>query len=465
VAVACHKAKPAHVEIDVTAAWPGASAEMMAASVTTPLEHELGQLHDAALAKITSYSTAGKMTIRLVFGGEDLAAAQPAVQQALASTMRMLPSSLPAPPAFVVPGPVVTRLAVPRDEAGAIALKMSQQPGVGLVETCGEPNKDVEVVVDGARLAAAGLTVSDVADALRTANEADIAGTKVAEREGAPVRLRDFAKVQASTQPPECVVVAPDANAAELVVHAQRAADVERVRAAVATLAGPHVTEVSSEHELHVEISPDVDTLAAASMLRTALASVDNAFFAEVRAGRAVVLAKTDAYLAAVSAAKGVTSAGEPTGVVYVSAPDPTVAAQLIAERLRQAHLLVATRGLATARATNVVVHRETAASLGVSNDMIDKTVAAANGGIVHVMFSQTGSYRLLMRVDPPESARVMATNGVAIPLTSLVQFQTVLEPVEGVHFGMLPAVELEVHGDPRDVIGAVPAGVTVTIE
>src|ERR1700752_4689701 len=130
--------------IQVTTFYPGASPEVMASSVTAPLERQFGQM--PGLNQMTATSSSGASVITLQFAltlGLDVAEQE--VQAAINAGFTLLPPDLPAPPASskVNPAdaPILTlaltsaTLPLPRVEDLAdtrLAQKISQLPGVGL---------------------------------------------------------------------------------------------------------------------------------------------------------------------------------------------------------------------------------------------------------------------------------------------------------------------------------------------
>ncbi len=217
-----------HPTLVVSTALPGASADTMAASVTTPLERQLGQI--PGLAQMTSLSSAGTSQITLQFSLErPLGAAEQDVQAALNGASTLLPRTLPSPPTYSRSNPAdtpiltlavsssVLSLAAVDDAADSIlAQKISQVVGVGLVTLNGRQKPAVRVQVDPQSLAGANLTLEDVRAALAAANVHQPTGSLdgprqnytlltndqlgdargfrdvvLAWRNGAPVRLRE----------------------------------------------------------------------------------------------------------------------------------------------------------------------------------------------------------------------------------------------------------------------------------
>ncbi len=218
--------------IVVSTQLPGASADTMASAVTTPLERQLGQM--PSLAQMTSVSSFGTSQITLQFNLErDIDAAEQDVLAAINAASNLLPRNLPAPPTFSKSNPADTPiltlalrshtmpLAELSDYADSIlAQKISQVSGVGLVTLNGGQKPAVRVQVDPESLAGLGIGLEDVRAALVAANvnqpKGNIDGARqdfmiaandqlttaegyrdlvIAYKNGAPVRLREVARV------------------------------------------------------------------------------------------------------------------------------------------------------------------------------------------------------------------------------------------------------------------------------
>jgi multidrug efflux pump len=174
--------------IQVFAFYPGASPEVMASSVTAPLERQLGQI--PGLKQMSSTSSGGASVVTLQF---DLAipldVAEQGVQAAINAGSNLLPQDLPAPPVYskVNPAdaPILTlglssrTMTLPEIQNLAdtrLAQKLSQVAGVGLVSLSGGQRPAVRVQANPKALAAHGLGMED----LRTA----ITGTNVKRAKG-----------------------------------------------------------------------------------------------------------------------------------------------------------------------------------------------------------------------------------------------------------------------------------------
>jgi hydrophobe/amphiphile efflux-1 (HAE1) family protein len=215
--------------IQVATSLPGASPDIMASSVTAPLERQLGYI--PGLLSISSTSSFGSSAITLQFAlTRNIDAAAQDVQAAIIAASGQLPRNLPGPPTYSKVNPADTPimlLAVTSDTLPLAQLndiaetvlvqKLSRVEGIGLVAIEGGQRRAVRIQVDPAAIAALGLSLADVRDAIGRANVAgpkgDLDGphrsyiiaanaqlftaeayreTIIAERGGAVVRLRDI---------------------------------------------------------------------------------------------------------------------------------------------------------------------------------------------------------------------------------------------------------------------------------
>ena len=163
--------------IQVQTLYPGASPEVMAQTVTAPLERNFGQM--SGLSRMSSTSAAGVSIITLQFGlGLTLDVAEQEVQAAINAGGSLLPADLPAPPVYAKVNPAdapvltlaITSNTLPLTEVQnlvntRLALKISQVSGVGLVSLSGGQRPAVRIQADTRALASYGLGL----DALRTA--------------------------------------------------------------------------------------------------------------------------------------------------------------------------------------------------------------------------------------------------------------------------------------------------------
>jgi multidrug efflux pump len=149
--------------IQVQTLYPGASPEVMAQTVTAPLERQFGQM--PGLSRMSSTSAAGVSIVTLQFGlGLALDVAEQQVQAAINAGGSLLPADLPAPPVYAKVNPAdapVLTLAITSDTLPLtevrnivdtrLALKISQVSGVGLVTLSGGQRPAVRIQADTAR--------------------------------------------------------------------------------------------------------------------------------------------------------------------------------------------------------------------------------------------------------------------------------------------------------------------------
>ena len=168
--------------IQVFTFYPGASPEVMASSVTAPLERQFGQT--PGLKQMLSTSSGGASVITLQFDlAVPLDVAEQGVQAAINAGSNLLPQDLPAPPVYskVNPAdaPILTlglssrTLTLPDIQNLAdtrLAQKLSQVAGVGLVTLSGGQRPAVRVQANPKALASYGLGLEDVRTAIAATN-------------------------------------------------------------------------------------------------------------------------------------------------------------------------------------------------------------------------------------------------------------------------------------------------------
>jgi hydrophobe/amphiphile efflux-1 (HAE1) family protein len=173
----------------VTAQFPGADAQTVASTVTTPLERNFGQI--PGLTQMTSSSGTEYSEITLQFDRSmTIDSAAEFVQAAINATSGFLPPTMPTPPIYRETNPADTPvlmlaltsetlpLTTVSDYANSILVqKIAQMPGVGLVSIGGEQNPAIRVQVNPARLAGVGLDLEAVRTALATATVDQPKGT------------------------------------------------------------------------------------------------------------------------------------------------------------------------------------------------------------------------------------------------------------------------------------------------
>ncbi|MFY1870965.1 multidrug efflux RND transporter permease subunit [Achromobacter xylosoxidans] len=219
--------------IQVTTPYPGASPDVTARAVTAPLERRFGQI--PGLKQMSSSSGSGISVITLQFSLDvSLGVAEQEVQAAISASGSLLPSDLPTPPVYrkVNPADVpILTLAVTSDSLPLpqvydlvdtrMTQRLAQLSGVGMVSLAGGQRPAVRVQANPMALAARGLQLSDLQEAISKANSNQPKGSFdgpvrsvimdandqlqsaqeyrdliVAWRNGAPVRLGEVATVE-----------------------------------------------------------------------------------------------------------------------------------------------------------------------------------------------------------------------------------------------------------------------------
>ena len=223
--------------ISVNASLPGASADIMASSVATPLERQFG--HIAGVTEMTSASTLSSTSVTIQFDlSRDIDGAARDVQAAINAARSYLPANLPANPTYRKVNPADSPIMIlgltsdkygPRtlyDEASTVLeQKLSQIQGVGQVTAGGGALPSVRVDANPTQLASYGLTVANLQSVLSLQN-ADLAKGQISDgivtadiiandqisraddykplivgyKHGAAVRLSDVAQVTDSVQ-------------------------------------------------------------------------------------------------------------------------------------------------------------------------------------------------------------------------------------------------------------------------
>src|ERR1044071_5718059 len=168
--------------IQVLTFYPGASPEVMASSITAPLERQFGQM--PGLNQMTSTSSEGSSLITLQFSLElNIDVAEQEVQAAINAAGTFLPRDLPNPPVYSKTNPAdapILTLALSSDTLALskvedladtrLAQKISQLPGVGLVSISGGQKPAVRIQANPTVLSSYGLTLEDVRLAVAQAN-------------------------------------------------------------------------------------------------------------------------------------------------------------------------------------------------------------------------------------------------------------------------------------------------------
>jgi multidrug efflux pump len=258
--------------ISVSAGLPGASADIMASSVATPLERQLG--HIAGVTEMTSSSTLGSTSITIQFDlSRNIDGAARDVEAAINAARTYLPANLPGNPTYRKVNPAdspIMILGLTSDKYGpdkmydaastVMQQKLSQIQGVGQVSTGGGALPAVRVEANPTQLASYGLTLANLKSMLSLQNEdlakgqisdgmvtADIiANDQISKAEdykplvvgyknGAAIRLSDVAQVTDSVQNLRAAGYLNGKRAVTMIIFRQPGANiidtVDRIRA------------------------------------------------------------------------------------------------------------------------------------------------------------------------------------------------------------------------------------------
>jgi len=263
--------------ISVGASLPGASAEIMASSVATPLERQFG--HIAGVTEMTSSSSLGTTSVTIQFDlSRNIDGAARDVEAGINAARTYLPANLPGNPTYRKVNPAdapVMILGLTSDKYGPAKLydeastvleqKLSQLDGVGQVSPGGGALPSVRVEVNPTKLASFGLTMANLQSVLSLQNSnlakgqisngdvsADIiANDQISHAEdyrpiivgynnGSAVRLSDVADVIDSTQNIRAAGYLNGKRAVMLIIFRQPGANIidvnQRIRAALPSL-------------------------------------------------------------------------------------------------------------------------------------------------------------------------------------------------------------------------------------
>jgi multidrug efflux pump len=218
--------------IQILTFYPGASPDVVATTVTAPLERQFGQLQ--GLSQMTSSSSGGCSVIVLQFNlSLNIDIAEEEVQSAINASQSFLPANLPSPPIYSKTNPAdapvltlaVTSNTIPLAQVEdlvdtRLAPKISQLTDVGLVSISGGQKPAVRIQANPAALSSYGINLEDLRTAVTQSSvnaakgnfdgprqdyqidandqlvtSKDYNNVVVAYRNGAPVMLTDVAKI------------------------------------------------------------------------------------------------------------------------------------------------------------------------------------------------------------------------------------------------------------------------------
>ncbi len=223
--------------VSVTASLTGASPEIMASTVATPLEFQFGQI--AGVSQMSSVSSLGSTVVTLQFDlNRNIDAAAQDVQAAITAAGPNLPKNLTSPPTYKKINPADSPILIVAATSDTLPLykvddfaenvvaeQISQIPGVSQVQIGGQQRPAIRIQVDPGKLTGRQLTLEDVRASLATATTNAPKGTMlgkqqafaisandqltepepfndviIAYRNGAPVRVRDVGQAVGGPQ-------------------------------------------------------------------------------------------------------------------------------------------------------------------------------------------------------------------------------------------------------------------------
>jgi hydrophobe/amphiphile efflux-1 (HAE1) family protein len=276
--------------INVTATLTGASPEIMASTVATPLEFQFGQI--AGVSQMSSVSSLGSTVVTLQFDlNRNIDGAALDVQAAITAAGPNLPKNLTAPPTFKKINPADSPIMIVAATSDTLPLykvddyaenvvaeQISQIAGVSQVQIGGQQRPAIRVQIDPAKLTARQLTLEDVRTALASSTVDAPKGTMIgpqqsfaitandqitepepfndviiAYRNGAPVRVRDVGQAVGGPQDVTLGAMHRDQPAIMLQIFKQPGANVietvDNIKKALTTLhsiipPGIHLTTV-----------------------------------------------------------------------------------------------------------------------------------------------------------------------------------------------------------------------------
>src|SRR5688572_30701172 len=300
--------------IQVVTLYPGASPDVIASSITAPLERQFGQM--PGLKQMSSSSSGGASVLTLQFDLKvELSSAEQEVQAAINAGGNLLPTDLPAPPIYSKVNPadapiltmgITSKTMRMTDVQNLVdtrlATKISQVPGVGLVTLSGGQRPAVRIQVNPNAVASNGLSMEDVRTAIAAANVNQAKGSFdgpmraytidandqlrsaeeyrniiIAFKNGAPIRLTDVADVVEGAENTKLAAWMNDTPAIILNIQRQPGANVievvERVKQLLPALTAalPASIEVQLLTDRTVTIRASVEDTQFELMLAIAL--------------------------------------------------------------------------------------------------------------------------------------------------------------------------------------------------
>ena len=298
--------------IQVSANLPGASPETMASAVATPLEKQFSTI--AGVDNMSSVSSLGSAQITIQFSlDRNIDAAAQDVQAAITKASRQLPPNMPSPPTYQKVNPADTPViflamsspALPMSDVdnyaeNLLAEQISQINGVAQVGVFGAQPYAVRIQVDPNKLAAFGLGIDQVEQAVEAGNVNQPLGTLygkhqaftveangqlmnaaafrpmiVAYRNGNPVRLQELGNVLDSVQNDKMMAWYDNTRAVVLAVQRQPGANTVEVVDSIRKLLPQFRAAIPASVNLEVLIDRSLT-------IRKSVSDVERTLFAAV---------------------------------------------------------------------------------------------------------------------------------------------------------------------------------------
>jgi len=317
--------------INVNAGLPGASAEIMASSVATPLERQLG--HIAGITEMTSSSSLGGTNITIQFDlSRNIDGAARDVQAAINAARTYLPANLPANPTYRKVNPAdapIMILALTSDvynkgqmydaASTVLAQRISQISGVGQVSVGGSSYPAVRVELNPTQMNSYGISYTQIENTLRLANShlalgqiadgnttadivtndqmsvaADYKPLVIGQHNGTAVRLSDVAYVIDSVQNVRNAGYMDGKKSVTIIIFRQPGANiietVDRVKAALPSLKAsiPSAIEITNVFDRTTTIRASLSDVERS--LATSVVLVVLVVFVFLRSARATMI-------------------------------------------------------------------------------------------------------------------------------------------------------------------------------
>ncbi|MGC9224169.1 MAG: efflux RND transporter permease subunit [Terracidiphilus sp.] len=281
--------------IQVLTFYPGASPDVVATTITAPLERQFGEMQ--GLSQMTSTSADGVSVIVLQFSlSLGLDVAEEEVQSAINAGQTFLPSDLPVPPVYNKTNPAdapiltfaISSSTVPLSEVEdmvdtRLAPKLSQMNGVGLVSISGGQKPAVRVQVNPVQLSAYGLNMEDVRTALTETSVNSAKGNFDGPRQDYQIDAND----QISTAEDYKNVVIAYSNGAPVfvkdVANVINGVENSKQAAWMGQVSGPSGPTITPAIILNIQRQPGANTITVVNAIRKVLPQLEATLPASIK--------------------------------------------------------------------------------------------------------------------------------------------------------------------------------------